>query len=636
MRLPWPFGPRSSSGAVAAGPVTGPAVAAPAAGAASSPPAAPSRAWATLPPIRRASGDAPLVAPSHEFLSAVPGHTPLPPILRPLEHGAGPTAPAGLVVSRVTAAPAMAPAGGLPTRTAGRRAATGKPLGAPPTPGAAAAVDSAAGEDAPAAPSAAGASPSPAEVPVRRLTAVSPGGTAAPPPRPLTKTAPTLTPIGRPVVSRTVAEHGTPAPGASRAARPKPGLGAPLDHGAARSEGDGPRTQAPPGRWAERGGVPGRGDRTAEGAAGSPGMASPPDRLPAPRRRPGLGAPLPGTPPTAAVQRAADVRADGPSLRGDGEPGPRRPIADVPPAAPQAERGAGPAGGLPTLPVVPPAAPHGAAETRAGHGAERPARTAQRQAAGTAPIAARPTVGMRPLRPSATASRRAGATPPAPPPSAMPVPARWGPADPLPDVVTALSRPAGTAEPAGLPSPLASQPRDGGEGGHGVRETAVALRAPAPDAASVSVQRSAGPGPGDIPAASGAGAGSARARTAADRPLALGRAPAASRAAGQPAQQAAPGASVGWIVADPSRPSAPPTVQMSRPAPGHVPVATFTATPVVQREAAASVAAAPAAGQPTDAELDELAGRLFGRIRRQLRAEVLHEREAKGLSFDAF
>ena len=57
---------------------------------------------------------------------------------------------------------------------------------------------------------------------------------------------------------------------------------------------------------------------------------------------------------------------------------------------------------------------------------------------------------------------------------------------------------------------------------------------------------------------------------------------------------------------------------------------------MVQR---AEGAAPPAEGGQTgrtDRELDELAKQLFGRVRGQLRAEVITEREARGLSFDAF
>jgi hypothetical protein len=67
---------------------------------------------------------------------------------------------------------------------------------------------------------------------------------------------------------------------------------------------------------------------------------------------------------------------------------------------------------------------------------------------------------------------------------------------------------------------------------------------------------------------------------------------------------------------------------------------TLTAIPV-QREAPAD-AGQPAPAQTggasprSDRELDELAESLFGRFRTQLRRELIHEREAKGLSFDAF
>jgi hypothetical protein len=64
---------------------------------------------------------------------------------------------------------------------------------------------------------------------------------------------------------------------------------------------------------------------------------------------------------------------------------------------------------------------------------------------------------------------------------------------------------------------------------------------------------------------------------------------------------------------------------------------TITATPVVQRaDAPSAPTAEPGRQGQSDAELDELASKLFGRIRSRLRTEVIHEREAKGLTFDAF
>ncbi len=72
------------------------------------------------------------------------------------------------------------------------------------------------------------------------------------------------------------------------------------------------------------------------------------------------------------------------------------------------------------------------------------------------------------------------------------------------------------------------------------------------------------------------------------------------------------------------------------PSGGGVQVATFTATPIVQREEAPAPTSGQQAEPRSDRELDELAKALFGRIRTQLKAEVIHEREAKGLGFDAF
>jgi hypothetical protein len=93
---------------------------------------------------------------------------------------------------------------------------------------------------------------------------------------------------------------------------------------------------------------------------------------------------------------------------------------------------------------------------------------------------------------------------------------------------------------------------------------------------------------------------------------------------------------VARIVADATSPAAPRPFVQTSPAPsGGSTAEAFTAIPVVQRVDGA--APAPAAGEGrSDSELDELARALFGRIRSHLRAEVIHEREAKGLTFDAF
>jgi hypothetical protein len=85
----------------------------------------------------------------------------------------------------------------------------------------------------------------------------------------------------------------------------------------------------------------------------------------------------------------------------------------------------------------------------------------------------------------------------------------------------------------------------------------------------------------------------------------------------------------------PAAPVAAPVVQATRPAAAAA-LPGITATPVVQRVDGAAPDPGGAPGGHSDTELDELARALFGRIRTHLRSEVIHEREAKGLSFDSF
>ena len=122
------------------------------------------------------------------------------------------------------------------------------------------------------------------------------------------------------------------------------------------------------------------------------------------------------------------------------------------------------------------------------------------------------------------------------------------------------------------------------------------------------------------------------------RPLTLAR----SVAGGPPVAPSQGGGSSGApvvarIVGDPSVPGAAPTVQASGGGgAGGASIAAITATPVVQRVDGAAPPVESAPQGHSDTELDDLARALFGRIRTHLRAEVIHEREAKGLSFDAF
>jgi hypothetical protein len=111
---------------------------------------------------------------------------------------------------------------------------------------------------------------------------------------------------------------------------------------------------------------------------------------------------------------------------------------------------------------------------------------------------------------------------------------------------------------------------------------------------------------------------------------------AASRGPLALARQQAPVAPVvSRTVSDTASAAARPSVQASSAPSGGSPLGGITATPIVQR-VDGTAPAAPSAEGHTDAELDELARALFGRIRTHLRSEVIHEREAKGLTFDAF
>jgi hypothetical protein len=107
------------------------------------------------------------------------------------------------------------------------------------------------------------------------------------------------------------------------------------------------------------------------------------------------------------------------------------------------------------------------------------------------------------------------------------------------------------------------------------------------------------------------------------RPLALAR------------NQVPAAAVVSRIVADAASTASQPSVQTSVAPSGSTTLGGLTATPIVQRVDGAAPAAPSEEGR-SDSELDELARALFGRIRTHLRAEVIHEREAKGLTFDAF
>ena len=256
-----------------------------------------------------------------------------------------------------------------------------------------------------------------------------------------------------------------------------------------------------------------------------------------------------------------------------------------------------------------------------------------------------PTLGTRPIRPSVSAAS-AGADRPAASPAGgpttpddapAPVLARWDSGDALPPTVTSL--PTAPAPERGLPVQLS--PIEGtSPGGSAPRQSPPAVREivfPARDAvAEPSIYDTGGwPAPAALPAQPTAGPTRPSPARPSPAPLTLARSVAP---APTPAPVAAPSAAtpvVARIVADPASPGAPPVVQTS-PAGRGVQVGTITATPIVQREEAPAPPAQPGNAGRSDRELDELAKQLFGRIRGQLKAEVIHEREAKGLTFDAF
>jgi hypothetical protein len=120
--------------------------------------------------------------------------------------------------------------------------------------------------------------------------------------------------------------------------------------------------------------------------------------------------------------------------------------------------------------------------------------------------------------------------------------------------------------------------------------------------------------------------GAPAARTAAPilaRPHATASAPAAS----SPLPLPFPAASQGIVAG----PSPAPTVQaLAQPAPVLAP----TATALVQRVDGAAPAPPSESDGQSESELDELAKKLFRRFQNRLRAELIYEREAKGLTFD--
>ena len=660
--------------------------------------AAPTGAWASLPPIQRTVGAPPLVAPSAPFLGDVPGVRHLPPIVQPLGHEASASAPPGLVAAHAHPVPSLTSHAPLAPRPVQRRAAhdaasamssvtpgggAGDDAGARPGPAVAGpesapvrhlATVSQGAAATPPSTSLTRTAPSLAPLPV---TAVSPARSAIGPGTPSLPGLPARAAAGSPAVPPTVSRWAESRPPGSR-----PGLGAPVPSPmpglASRRRLTEPSTGGPAAESSSGGGPVRRA------GLGSP-ISVPPasavaQRLPArsgiPVRGPGAseaGAPRPG------VQHGQDAMAGRPAEMAAAP----RPLPVLPVArrhrddAPQPAAGTGASwssGSAPSTPPAPSAPSLSAATT---------ARSAL--SAATGPVT-RPTLGARPIRTGATVQRKAvdpggagtrgpsSASSSAPSSSAsasssssslpMPVSARWDAGDGLPSTVTGFGEPAGHGS-AGAPAPVQLMPLATAAPSPSDSPTAIApmreITFPARDAGAwpSGSPSAAGPGPASAvqrlaPGAGGSsttvpgawpasltpplGPGSGDPARGSQAALTLAHpAPAASPApAPAPAAPAVP--TVARIVSDPASPAASQGVQGSQggaPAGGGA-MASITATPVVQRVEGAAPAAEPQAGGHSDSELDELARALFGRIRTHLRAEVVHEREAKGLTFDAF
>lgn len=681
MRLPWPFGRRT--------PPDGPpsATSEDTRDGASRVEAAPDMeapatgAWATLPPIQRTTSAPPLVAPAAPFLADVSGHRPLPPIVQPLGHETSRTAPPGLVVAHASPVPSLTSRTPMPTRPVQRRAADAAPTGELPGWSAEPAVGAATAVSTP--------SPVPTTAPVRSLATVSPATRVTPATRPLTRSpdpvAVTQRSTGRPGphAATSSASTGRPASGvAAYAATPGD---QPMPGARSTSPSRGTAAARTVSRWAESpspssGLQAGLGAplTTAPGAPTSPGVREMPTRtsetvsapaepVASPPTRAGLGAPLPVAPASAVAQRLPL----GAPMRRPVAPASSAPSPDTAPAAPSPS--AAPAAAArealaPTrsLPVLTVARRHadaaGIPTVPATHAADARHVAAPAGPASDAGAATRPTLGARPIRPVLRAQRDVSGAASMSPEAA--VPARWASRDNLPATIRDVSAGPSAAsdeQPVALErlrdasatAPVAQVPatpreiifpaRGATPGSTSSGGSAMSPGGPASGSgpsgfSAVQRQSHADLGPGlqrpSPAAAPGSGHPIAAAGIQARGPLALARPQGAA-----PGQVAAPVAAsaptVARIVAGPAWSATQPAVQTSAASAGGSSAGAFTATPVVQRVDGAAPAAPSEEGR-SESELDELARALFGRFRSHLRAEVIHEREARGLSFDAF
>ena len=603
MPLPWPF--RRS-----ANPTSDRSSPAPQ-GAASPPP--PMREWASLPSIQRTIGDPPLVAPAAPFLARVPGAVPLPAIVGSLGHDLSWTAPAGLVAAPLHPVAALTSDAALvrvPSRV--QRLSDGR-------------SDSEAPTTSGPSPTPEGIAPSWTPAELRHQLGVVPAGTAAnAPERPLTRvdtipvavaTPPTAGPArpvqaahSKPVVARTV--DAPPAP-----ASPNPltmgrrlrrvALGAPLDAA--------PSSAVPLTEVGD--------DRAGASRVAFPSSSSVAQRSLAPRllgidavaRESPIDRPSPTIAGSAPLPPTVQRRSGGIGMRRtspDTDVG-RQTTGQAIVVAPSKPR-------LPTLEVVRPRSNAGLGpnEPPTGHhdreSPQRPTAEAavQRDSAmsaipGSMALATRsrpgrPLVGSQPTITVGTTQRSAARGPSEASPAEGNAPTSWI------ESRTAGGLPAAPALADGQWSGASiRRPERGESAGRPSGPPTNAIRPP------LGVQRSA-------------------AHVAPDkqqRPdLDLLKAPATPAPATTRSSLTAVGAENRAFSADFA------TVQASTTT--AAPAFAATATAIVQRIDGAAPPAPIEASGHSERELDELAGKLFRRFQNRLRAEVIYEREAKGLAFD--
>ena len=575
MRLPWPLSWLAGDGSPASEDHS-------AAESVPAPPreAPPTGAWAALPPIQRSVGDPPLVAPAATFLTGVPGARPLPPIVESLGHDVSPVAPAGIVAAPVRSVASLTRSATLvPPPVQRRTAATDgpEPVSAPPP------------SDDPA-PSHGIPQPAPVEQPVRSLGIVPVGAEARPPAQSLTAAPPLLARLH---------SRGQPGGSPSAAVQREASAVGPSQHDALSG-----RSPA----------LPSADSVPSLAIGGRP-------------RRPGLGAPLPAAPGTtvAATGSAGTTRT---------------------PLVARSASGGWTADANGTVPTALASAPARGFRAAA---AARPLRTSIQRASaasvdttdddprGDTPSTAGPpdAQGASPslpgrslpvLRPAG--SNRDGASPfDRDGGQASP----GGPLQRTRSATGATTAPTGAPAPAAIAGPVSRRPLVGARpalaalsGGHAL-ESRAETTGPDPDgtgfATSVSTAASAAPEiEGGFRAGSHAlvsGLGSGRSpvqRSAAATALPLVQ---------QPPSAASP-------LEAGAAPAPPAAQQLPQPAPVLAPAA----TPVVQRVDGVAAPPPPESEGQSESDLDDLARKLFGRIRNRLRAELIYEREAKGLSFD--